>query len=139
MRTIDIHAHMAPQCLWNALDGGGEWYGMHYQSGDRDTLVTRPGRAGRVSPKARFTPEQRLEDMDQSGTDVQVVSIQAQVMGRIEELAVTRIVVAHRLSTIREADRIYVFDEGRVAQQGTFAQLIETPGVFRDLARRQLA
>ena len=81
MRTIDIHAHLAPQCLWNALDGGGEWYGMHYQSGDRDTLVTRPGRAGRVSPKAKFTPEQRLEDMDQSGTDVQVVSIQAQVMG----------------------------------------------------------
>lgn len=64
---------------------------------------------------------------------------QAQVMARIEELAVTRIVVAHRLSTIRKADRIYVFDQGRVAQQGTFAQLIETPGVFRDLARRQLA
>ena len=66
-------------------------------------------------------------------------NIQAQVMARIEELAVTRIVVAHRLSTIRKADRIYVFDEGRVAQQGTFVQLIETPGVFRDLARRQLA
>ena len=63
---------------------------------------------------------------------------QAQVMARIEELAVTRIVVAHRLSTIRKADRIYVFDQGRVAQQGAFAQLIETPGVFRDLARRQL-
>ena len=64
---------------------------------------------------------------------------QALVMGRIEELAVTRIVVAHRLSTIRKADRIYVLDEGRVAQQGTFAQLIETPGVFRDLANRQMA
>ena len=81
MRTIDIHAHLAPQCLWQAIEDGGEWYGMHYQSGDRDTLVTRPGRAGRISPKAKFTPEQRLEDMDQSGTDVQVVSIQAQVMG----------------------------------------------------------
>ena len=63
---------------------------------------------------------------------------QATVMGRIEELAVTRIVIAHRLSTIRNADRIYVLDEGRVAQQGTYAELIETPGVFRDLANRQL-
>ena len=63
---------------------------------------------------------------------------QATVMGRIEELAVTRIVIAHRLSTIRQADRIYVLDEGRVAQQGTYAQLIETPGIFRDLASRQL-
>lgn len=64
---------------------------------------------------------------------------QATVMGRIGELAVTRIVVAHRLSTIRNADRVYVLDEGRVAQQGTFAQLIETPGIFRDLANRQMA
>ena len=63
---------------------------------------------------------------------------QATVMGRIAELAVTRIVVAHRLSTIRNADRIYVLDEGRVAEQGTFAQLIETPGIFRDLANRQM-
>ena len=63
---------------------------------------------------------------------------QATIMERIEELAVTRIVIAHRLSTIRNVDRIYVLDEGRVAQQGTFAQLIETPGIFRDLASRQL-
>ena len=64
---------------------------------------------------------------------------QAEVMARIEQLAVTRIVIAHRLSTIRKADRIYVLDEGRVAQHGTFAELIEAPGVFRDLARRQMA
>ena len=63
---------------------------------------------------------------------------QATVMGRIEDLAVTRIVIAHRLSTIRNADRVYVLDEGRVAQEGTFSELIETPGIFRDLANRQL-
>ncbi len=81
VRTIDIHAHLAPQCLWTAIEDGGDWYGMRYAAGDRDTLVTRPGRAGRISPKSRFTPEERLEDMDATGTDVQVVSVQAQVMG----------------------------------------------------------
>ena len=81
MRAIDIHAHLAPQCLWKALEDGGEWYGMRYGSADKDTLVPRPGREGRIAPKSRFTPEERLEDMDRTGTDVQVVSVQAQVMG----------------------------------------------------------
>jgi len=63
---------------------------------------------------------------------------QANVMEQIEKLSVTRIVSAHRLSTIHRADRIYVLQEGRVIQQGTFAALMEEEGVFRDLARRQL-
>lgn len=64
---------------------------------------------------------------------------QAAVMKRIEELSVTRVVVAHRLSTIRKADHVYVIDNGSVVQHGSFSSLIETPGVFQDLARRQLA
>ena len=64
---------------------------------------------------------------------------QADIMEKIEQLSVTRIVSAHRLSTIRRADRIYVLQGGRVVQEGTFAALMEREGVFRDLARRQLA
>ena len=64
---------------------------------------------------------------------------QAQVMAGIESLAATRIVIAHRLSTIRKADRIYVLHQGRVAQQGSFAELYEAEGIFRDLVQRQLA
>ena len=64
---------------------------------------------------------------------------QAAVMECVAELAVTRFVSAHRLSTIRMADRIYVLEQGRVAQTGTFDELMETVGPFRDLVRRQLA
>lgn len=63
---------------------------------------------------------------------------QADIMEQIEQLSVTRIVSAHRLSTIRRADRIYVLQDGRVVQEGTFAALMERDGVFRDLVRRQL-
>ena len=56
----------------------------------------------------------------------------------LERLHATRIVVAHRLSTIRNADRIYVFDQGRIAQSGTFAELNTQEGLFARLVARQL-
>ncbi|MCY4440162.1 MAG: hypothetical protein OXE53_08130, partial [Deltaproteobacteria bacterium] len=62
----------------------------------------------------------------------------AGIMEQIEQLSVTRIISAHRLSTIRRADRIYVLQGGRVVQEGTFEGLMDREGVFRDLVRRQL-
>lgn len=46
--------------------------------------------------------------------------------------------VAHRLSTIRHADRIYVLEHGRVVQTGTYESLMSGPGMFRDLVSRQV-
>ncbi|HEY5808273.1 MAG TPA: peptidase domain-containing ABC transporter [Povalibacter sp.] len=48
-------------------------------------------------------------------------------------LACTRIVIAHRLATVRDADRILVMDRGRIVQQGRYASLIGHAGLFRDL------
>jgi ABC-type multidrug transport system fused ATPase/permease subunit len=42
------------------------------------------------------------------------------------------------LSTIRSADRIYVMNDRTVSQVGTYASLIDVPGVFQELAKRQL-
>ena len=47
--------------------------------------------------------------------------------------------IAHGLSTIRKADRIYVLEAGRVDHQGGFDELFDTAGPFRDLMRRQIA
>ena len=49
----------------------------------------------------------------------------------------TAIVIAHRLSTVRNADRIYVIDEGRIVEQGSHGALIEQSGLYRDLYERQ--
>lgn len=57
----------------------------------------------------------------------------------MDRLKVTRIVVAHRLSTIRNADRIYVIEAGSVVETGTFDELLARDGVFTQLAKRQLA
>ena len=45
----------------------------------------------------------------------------------------TSLVVAHRLSTIKNADRIFVIEDGRVAESGTHVELIELGGVYKDL------
>ena len=63
---------------------------------------------------------------------------QALVMHSLEELNATRVVIAQRLSTVRSADRIYVLEDGRVAQVGSFDELMSKPGLFRHLAERQL-
>lgn len=62
---------------------------------------------------------------------------QAIVSESLEKLNVTRIVVAHRLSTIRNADRIYVLQNGRLVQQGNFEQLAHKKGLFSQLIQRQ--
>jgi ABC-type multidrug transport system fused ATPase/permease subunit len=50
----------------------------------------------------------------------------------------TRIVIAHRLSTVRSADRIVVLGGGKIVQTGSFAELMAQPGLFADFAERQM-
>lgn len=63
---------------------------------------------------------------------------QALVSASLDALRITRVVVAHRLSTIRHADKIVVLERGRVVEIGRFAELMERRGAFWQLARRQL-
>ncbi|TGD98060.1 NHLP bacteriocin export ABC transporter permease/ATPase subunit [Methylobacterium nonmethylotrophicum] len=63
---------------------------------------------------------------------------QAVVSASLGALNVTRIVIAHRLSTVREADRIVVLVNGRIVQSGRYAELSAAPGVFAQFAERQL-
>ena len=64
---------------------------------------------------------------------------QAEVMQNLALLTSTRIVIAHRLSTLEQADRIYVMQAGKVVQSGSFSELMEVDGVFRELVKRQVA
>ena len=78
----------------------------------------------------------RILILDEATSALDNVS-QAAVVASLDRLAITRLVVAHRLSTIEQADRVVMLADGRVAAQGTYEQLMDEDGPFRDLVQRQ--
>ncbi len=63
---------------------------------------------------------------------------QAIVSASLAGTNATRIIIAHRLSTVRNADRILVLERGRIVEAGTYESLMAGNGAFYRLARRQL-
>ena len=57
----------------------------------------------------------------------------------LDKLQATRIVIAHRLSTVVNADRIFVIDKGTIVESGRYDELMDKKGVFYNLAKRQIA
>ena len=60
------------------------------------------------------------------------------VQHAFQQIRATTITVAHRLSTIRDSDKIFVLAEGRLIEQGTYMQLMAMQGSFAQLAARSL-
>ena len=62
---------------------------------------------------------------------------QRKVSEALDGMKCTRIIIAHRLSTIRRCDRILVIDKGRIAEDGTYDELLAKGGLFAELVERQ--
>jgi ATP-binding cassette subfamily B protein len=60
------------------------------------------------------------------------------VTASLESLAITRIVIAHRLSTVQRADRIVVLESGQVREEGSCETLMERRGLFFRMMQRQI-
>jgi ATP-binding cassette subfamily C protein len=63
---------------------------------------------------------------------------QAAVTQSLDALRTTRIVVAHRLSTVQRADTIFVIDAGKIVESGNFQTLVAHDGLFARMAQRQI-
>ncbi len=103
-------------------EGGGTLSG-----GQRQRVLI--ARALAASPRILF--------LDEATSALDNVT-QAIVARTVERMEVTRITIAHRLSTVRNADRIAVLAGGRFAESGTYRELIAKQGLFAALAERQL-
>ncbi len=108
-----------------------------------DTLVTEGGsqlsggQRQRVMIARALVSRPRLIFFDQA-TSALDNRTQAIVGESVAAMNATRIIIAHRLSTIRSADRIVVLENGRIAETGTYDELVGHEGAFRRLVQRQL-
>ncbi|MBK5929672.1 thiol reductant ABC exporter subunit CydD [Halochromatium salexigens] len=94
------------------------------------------GQIQRVALARAFLRDARLVILDEATASLDPAS-EALVQRAVDQLAEGRsmLIIAHRLSTVRNADRILVIDDGRIVEAGTHAELIERDGPYRRMVR----
>jgi ABC-type bacteriocin/lantibiotic exporter with double-glycine peptidase domain len=102
--------------------------GTSLSGGQRQRIALARALAGR--PKVLI--------LDEATSALDAVTEQI-IQDNLRSLRTTRIVAAHRLSTIRDADVILVLDHGRAVEQGSHAELVARNGLYRQLVSAQLA
>jgi NHLM bacteriocin system ABC transporter ATP-binding protein len=95
------------------------------------------GQRQRVMIARALINRPRLIFLDQA-TSALDNETEAVVAANLAAMKATRIVIAHRLSAVRDADRILVLESGRIVESGSYGELIQRDGAFRRLVERQL-
>ena len=94
------------------------------------------GQRQRLMIARAIAPKPRILIFDEATSALDNIT-QKKVSEALDKMKCTRIVIAHRLSTIRHCDRILVIDGGKIAEDGTYEELIEKNGIFAELVERQ--
>ena len=154
-QSVELH----PEDVWDNIVGRNDdaseeslWRAAHLATIDREIKampmqmltsvgaglgVTAGGESQRITIARALNGNPRILLLDEATNWLDNES-QSTVMKNLAQLNATRIIIAHRLSTLRQADRIYVLHGGRVVETGNFTELMELEGYFSNLVQRQL-
>ena len=111
--------------------------GLNARVGERGRLISG-GERQRLSIARALLKEPPILILDEA-TSALDAKTEAKLLAALEEVMKgrTTFVIAHRLATIRRADRILMFEHGRVVETGTFDELMRAGGPFAELAKAQ--
>ena len=144
LEVIAGGASITPQQAWEAAEQAGIADDIKAMPMGLHTLVSEGGgnlsggQRQRLAIARALARQPRLLILDEATSALDNRS-QSLVSRSLESLGITRLIVAHRLSTVRRADRIVVLEAGRLVQSGSFEELMATDGPFADLMRRQIS
>ena len=105
--------------------------------GERGTLLSG-GQKQRVAIARVFLKNPPILILDEATSALDSVT-EARIQRAFDQLSIgrTTLIIAHRLSTIRQASRIFVVQDGRIAEEGTHAQLLARGGAYARLYHTQ--
>jgi len=140
---LGAHIHMSEADAWRAADQVGLGDDVRAMPMGMQTVITDAGsvlsggQVQRVLIARALVAEPRVLLFDEatSALDNRTQSMVTDTLGRLNS---TRIVIAHRLSTVVMTDRIIVMKDGAVVETGSYEALMQARGLFHDLAQRQL-
>ena len=94
------------------------------------------GQRQRIALARIFLRRPRLLILDEATSALDNTSerfVQNQIEALQRETGMTVLSIAHRLTTLQNAHRILVMDKGKLVQEGSYKELVETPGIFQDM------
>ena len=127
---------------WSAAERAGLADEIRKMPMGMQTLVTEGsggvsgGQRQRIMIARAICGQRRVLIFDEATSALDNVT-QKHVSDSLDSLKCTRVVVAHRLSTVKNCDRILVVDGGKIAEEGTYDELIAKNGLFAELVERQ--
>jgi ABC-type bacteriocin/lantibiotic exporter with double-glycine peptidase domain len=140
--NVDMGRGLPSTRIWEALEQAAVADDVRAMALGLDTPVAdgggtiSGGQRQRILIARALAGKPRLLIFDEATSALDNIT-QADVVAELERLQLTRIVIAHRLATVKHADRILVMDAGRIVDMGTYDELMGREGLFREIARRQ--
>ena len=102
-----------------------------------EAKVISGGQRQRIVLARALMRKPRILFLDEATSAVDNIAQKA-IRENLDKLGITRIAIAHRLSTVVNCDRILVLDHGEIVEQGSYNELMEQNGLFAKMARRNM-